>query len=72
MLKRIRVLLFTFGIILLLIAQNSQMVKVRVAFWSFEVTALLLMLFVLAIGFMLGYGFGYWWQFRHQHDQGKL
>ena len=69
--KRLKILILLLLMTLLFIVQNSQLVKVSFLFWSFEISALLLMSLVLLIGLMIGFGFRYWWQFRHLHDQEK-
>jgi len=68
---RIRVLAVIFIVTAIFVLQNSQLVHVRFVWWSIDVSALLLMLLMLSIGFLLGYGVHYWSQHRHRHNYEK-
>jgi len=68
---RIRVLIIIFLIAISIVLQNSQVVHLRLFWWHIDVVALLLMLLMLALGFLLGYGVHYWLQHRHLHNYEK-
>ncbi|NWF35937.1 lipopolysaccharide assembly protein LapA domain-containing protein [Mariprofundus sp. KV] len=68
---RIRLLIVVLAVTLLFVLQNSQIVRVRLLWWSADVMALLLMLLMLSVGFLLGYGVHYWLQHRHRRNYEK-
>jgi len=68
---RIRLLVVVLAVTLLFVLQNSQMVRVRLLWWSADVMALLLMLLMLSLGFLLGYSVHYWLQNRHRRNYEK-
>lgn len=40
---------------LIILFQNSQVIKIRLLFWKIEMSQIILVLFTLAIGFVLGF-----------------
>ena len=68
---RIRLLIVLFILTVSMIVQNSQVVRVRFLWWSADVMALLLMLLMLSLGFLLGYGVHYWSHNRHRRSYDK-
>ena len=68
---RIKLLTIVFILTASFVLQNSQIIRVRLLWWSMDVVALLLMLLMLSLGFLLGYGVHYWSQHRHRHNYEK-
>jgi uncharacterized integral membrane protein len=40
---------------LIILFQNSQVIKIRLLFWKIEMSQIILVLFTLAVGFVLGF-----------------
>jgi len=68
---KLKLLLLVLAITALIVLQNSQMVHVRLLWWSTDVAALLVMVSMLLLGFLLGYGVHYLIQNRHRHQYEK-
>lgn len=60
--KKVKQFLFVFVSVVLLIVmvQNAQPVKFRFLNWTYDVSQLLLVLIVLVLGFLLGFGTARW------------
>ena len=68
---KIKLLILLLALTVLVILQNGQLVRIQFLFWSIEMKVMIALLLTMLVGFLLGYGFRYWWQFRKRHDQVK-
>jgi len=67
---RLKLLLGILTLTVLIIIQNSQIIKVNFLLWSYELPLLTLSLLILLVGIFLGYSFCMW--LVHRKEASKV
>jgi len=66
---RIVLTIIGFFILFIFILQNSQMIDISFLFWSFKISKILVAIFCVLLGFLLG---SYFWLRVSQKDKNKV